>query len=83
MEVAQHLGENTVRAISMDTTDGLRRGQEVKNTGALSNPEAESQPAGPSQQGQSRVNDEHQIIGADETKDPSLVSNRHESSAEK
>ncbi len=33
VEVAQHLGENTVRCIAMDTTDGLRRGQEVKNTG--------------------------------------------------
>lgn len=33
IEVAQHLGENTVRCISMDTTDGLVRGQEVKNTG--------------------------------------------------
>lgn len=32
LEVAQHLGENTVRAISMDTTEGLRRGQTVKNT---------------------------------------------------
>ena len=34
LEVAQHLGENTVRAISMDTTDGLTRGQEVLNTNA-------------------------------------------------
>ncbi len=34
IEVAQHLGENTVRAIAMDTTDGLRRGMLVKNTGA-------------------------------------------------
>ncbi|MDG1483207.1 MAG: F0F1 ATP synthase subunit beta [Myxococcota bacterium] len=34
LEVAQHLGENTVRAISMDTTDGLRRGQDVRDTGA-------------------------------------------------
>ena len=34
LEVAQHLGENMVRAISMDTTDGLKRGQPVKNTGA-------------------------------------------------
>lgn len=34
LEVAQHLGENMVRAISMDTTDGLQRGQAVKNTGA-------------------------------------------------
>ncbi|MAY80481.1 MAG: F0F1 ATP synthase subunit beta [Deltaproteobacteria bacterium] len=33
LEVAQHLGENTVRCISMDTTDGLTRGQTVKNTG--------------------------------------------------
>ena len=34
IEVAQHLGENTVRCISMDTTDGLARGQEVRDTGA-------------------------------------------------
>jgi len=34
IEVALHLGERTVRAIAMDTTDGLRRGQEVSNTGA-------------------------------------------------
>jgi F-type H+-transporting ATPase subunit beta len=33
VEVAQHLGERMVRTISMDTTDGLRRGQEVVNTG--------------------------------------------------
>jgi F-type H+-transporting ATPase subunit beta len=34
VEVAQHLGENTVRCIAMDTTDGLARGMAVKNTGA-------------------------------------------------
>ncbi len=34
LEVAQHLGENTVRAIAMDTTDGLRRGMDVRTTGA-------------------------------------------------
>ncbi|WP_138380969.1 F0F1 ATP synthase subunit beta [Luteithermobacter gelatinilyticus] len=34
LEVAQHLGENTVRTIAMDSTDGLVRGQEVKDTGA-------------------------------------------------
>ena len=34
IEVALHLGEKTVRAIAMDTTDGLRRGQEVRDTGA-------------------------------------------------
>ncbi|CAL8468209.1 g7748 [Coccomyxa elongata] len=33
LEVAQHLGENTVRTIAMDTTDGLVRGQAVINTG--------------------------------------------------
>ena len=33
LEVAQHLGENSVRAIAMDTTDGLRRDQPVVNTG--------------------------------------------------
>jgi F-type H+-transporting ATPase subunit beta len=34
VEVAQHLGERTVRAIAMDTTDGLVRGMDVKNTGS-------------------------------------------------
>ena len=34
LEVAQHLGENTVRTISMEATEGLVRGQEVKDTGA-------------------------------------------------
>jgi len=33
LEVAQHLGENTVRCIAMDSTDGLVRGQEVVDTG--------------------------------------------------
>ena len=33
LEVAQHLGENTVRAIAMDTTEGLVRGQDVVDTG--------------------------------------------------
>jgi len=32
-EVAQHLGENTVRAIAMDATEGLVRGQDVLDTG--------------------------------------------------
>jgi F-type H+-transporting ATPase subunit beta len=34
LEVAQHLGENTVRCIAMDTTEGLTRGQAVSDTGA-------------------------------------------------
>ena len=33
LEVAQHLGENTIRAIAMDTSEGLVRGQEVRDTG--------------------------------------------------
>ena len=34
LEVAQHLGENTVRTIAMDTTEGLVRGQTVLSTGS-------------------------------------------------
>jgi F-type H+-transporting ATPase subunit beta len=34
LEVAQHLGENTVRTIAMDSTDGLVRGDEAVDTGA-------------------------------------------------
>jgi F-type H+/Na+-transporting ATPase subunit beta len=33
LEVAQHLGESTVRTVAMDTTEGLVRGQEVNDTG--------------------------------------------------
>ncbi len=34
LEVAQHLGESSVRTIAMDATEGLKRGDEVKDTGA-------------------------------------------------
>jgi F-type H+-transporting ATPase subunit beta len=34
LEVAQHLGESTVRTVAMDTTDGLVRGMAVRDTGA-------------------------------------------------
>ena len=34
VEVAQHLGENTVRCVAMDATEGLERGVLAKNTGA-------------------------------------------------
>src|SRR3546814_14007327 len=34
LEVAQHLGENTVRTIAMDATEGLVRGQPVTDTGS-------------------------------------------------
>src|SRR5688500_16586874 len=33
LEVAQHLGENTVRCVSMEATEGLMRGQDVEDTG--------------------------------------------------
>ena len=33
-EVQQHLGDDRVRAVAMDTTDGLARGVEVVDTGA-------------------------------------------------
>ena len=42
LEVAQHLGESTVRTIAMDATEGLQRSAEVKDTG-----EAISMPVGP------------------------------------
>ena len=42
LEVAQHLGEKTVRTIAMDGTEGLQRGAEVKDTG-----EAITMPVGP------------------------------------
>src|ERR1700704_996998 len=42
LEVAQHLGESTVRTIAMDSTEGLVRGQEVHDTGdAISVPVGE------------------------------------------
>ena len=40
LEVAQHLGENTVRTIAMDATEGLQRGQEVTDTDAAISPAA-------------------------------------------
>ena len=42
LEVSQHLGEGTVRTIAMDSTDGLTRGVEVRDTG-----DAISVPVGP------------------------------------
>ncbi|MDB5622246.1 MAG: synthase subunit beta, partial [Devosia sp.] len=43
LEVAQHLGENTVRTIAMDTTEGLVRGAQVIDTGtAISVPVGEA-----------------------------------------
>jgi F-type H+-transporting ATPase subunit beta len=67
LEVAQHLGENTVRTIAMDGTDGLVRGQEVINTGAQI-----SVPVGPKTLGRimnvvGEAIDERGPIGADQT----------------
>ena len=43
LEVQQHLGENRVRAIAMDATEGIQRGTEVKNTGqAIAMPTGEA-----------------------------------------
>src|SRR5918912_878269 len=47
LEIAQHLGDNVVRAISMQPTDGLVRGAEVRDTG-----EPISVPVGDVTQGQ-------------------------------
>ena len=45
LEVAQHLGENAVRTIAMDSTEGLTRGHEVSDTGAaISVPVGEATP---------------------------------------
>ncbi len=67
LEVAQHLGENTVRTIAMDGTDGLTRGQEVISTGKQINV-----PVGPKTLGRimnvvGEPIDERGAIGADMT----------------
>ena len=67
LEVAQHLGENTVRTIAMDATEGLTRGQEVISTGAQI-----SVPVGPKTLGRimnvvGEPIDERGPIGAEQT----------------
>ncbi|MFO6448502.1 F0F1 ATP synthase subunit beta [Erythrobacter sp. NE805] len=67
LEVAQHLGENTVRTIAMDATEGLVRGAEVVNTGAQI-----SVPVGPKVLGRimnvvGEAIDERGPIGAEQT----------------
>src|SRR3546814_8201686 len=54
LEVAQHLGENTVRTIAMDATDGLTRGQPVTDTGTQI-----SVPVGPQTLGRILRSEEH------------------------
>ncbi|MEM6494333.1 MAG: F0F1 ATP synthase subunit beta [Pseudomonadota bacterium] len=67
LEVAQHLGENTVRTIAMDSTEGLTRGDEVINTGAQI-----SVPVGPKTLGRimnvvGEAIDERGPVGADQS----------------
>src|SRR5436190_997288 len=63
LEVAQHLGENTVRTVAMDTSEGLVRGQEVTDTGVPI-----SVPVG---QGPREGNDlYHEMIESGVNKDP-------------
>ena len=67
LEVAQHLGENTVRTIAMDATEGLTRGQPVTATGAQI-----SVPVGPKTLGRimnvvGEPIDERGPIGAEQT----------------
>ena len=63
LEVAQHLGENTVRAIAMDMTDGLTRGQAVMDTG-----DAIQVPVGPEVKG--RIMD---VLGKQIDEGPEVV----------
>ena len=60
LEVAQHLGENVVRTIAMDSTDGLTRGQVVNATGSHIRV-----PVGPMTLGRiMRASGVHQMAGA-------------------
>src|SRR4051794_41868948 len=46
-EVQQHLGDDRVRAVAMDATDGLRRGDEITDTGgAVTGPGREEETGG-------------------------------------
>jgi F-type H+-transporting ATPase subunit beta len=48
VEVAQHLGDNLVRTVAMDTTDGLRRGVPAVDTGGpITVPVGEATPGSP------------------------------------
>ncbi|RIK84990.1 MAG: F0F1 ATP synthase subunit beta [Hyphomicrobiales bacterium] len=67
LEVAQHLGENTVRTIAMDSTEGLVRGQQVRDTGSPI-----SVPVGPQMLGRivnvigEPVDEEGPVVGVEE-----------------
>jgi len=66
-EVQQHLGENLVRAVAMDSTDGLVRGMEVEDTGAPI-----SVPVGPKSLGRLMNVVGETIDGLDEIKDTKM-----------
>jgi F-type H+-transporting ATPase subunit beta len=67
LEVAQHLGENAVRTIAMDTTEGLVRGQPVTDTGA-----AITVPVGPGTLGRMKAARSRAPCSAASTRKPRL-----------
>ena len=54
VEVQQHIGEDTVRTVAMDSTDGLQRGMEVMLTG-----QAITMPVGPQIKGRVKIGRAH------------------------
>ena len=52
LEVAQHLDENTVRAIALSSTDGLKRGQEVEAASEEKRRQGQKRKEGEGQKGQ-------------------------------
>src|SRR3954465_11939651 len=65
LEVAQHLGENVVRTIAMDSTDGLTRGQDVRSTGSQIGVPAAPKPPGRIMNVMGEPIDERGPIGSD------------------
>ena len=63
-EVQQHLGDDRVRAVAMDSTDGLARGLDVENTGQPLPPELVLTLTEPFQRGAERIRtDDHAGVG--------------------
>src|SRR3954466_10844452 len=67
LEVAQHLGESTVRTIAMDSTEGLTRGQEVSDTGSQIRVPVGPKPLAPIMKVVGEPIDERGPIGATDT----------------
>ena len=68
LEVAQHLGENTVRTIAMDATEGLVRGQAVSDSGSSIEVPVGDATLGRIMNVVGEPNDEKGPIGAKETR---------------